>query len=355
MAPYLLPVGFRFHPTDEELLTHYLQRKIASQNRNDGLLPEVDVLTCEPWELPLHACLDDVEGKWFFFCPCDARHLRGSRRTRTTASGFWKSTGPDTHVRSRASGHVVGLKKTLVFYLRDQQRHTRTEWVMHEFRLQDDVKGTEKDGSSQSSQGRKDFVVCRVFKKVAAGAATCVPPRYASESAALPVAHETILSSSCAIDPRAMDPNASDPSATTIAMASRRLTAHVATVKAATAGLRGSGGRLDLNLDRTAVAAVEAEGETDGGIGRPHDDGVDYASESSTSSPIGGRSSGSEADAETDGSEMESEHENGAPVWPEGNGAPLVWMELTPVCGETESFMQSLLFDPIQSSVIFQD
>ena len=47
-----LPAGFRFHPTDEELVDHYLKLKILGMNSHVDIIPEVDVCKWEPWDLP---------------------------------------------------------------------------------------------------------------------------------------------------------------------------------------------------------------------------------------------------------------------------------------------------------------
>jgi hypothetical protein len=53
MALWALPVGFRFHPTDEELVSHYLKGKITGQiNSEAEVIPEIDICKCEPWDLP---------------------------------------------------------------------------------------------------------------------------------------------------------------------------------------------------------------------------------------------------------------------------------------------------------------
>ncbi|KAK9096647.1 hypothetical protein Sjap_022144 [Stephania japonica] len=44
--------GFRFHPTDEELITHYLSKKVSDGNFNARVIGEVDLNKCEPWDLP---------------------------------------------------------------------------------------------------------------------------------------------------------------------------------------------------------------------------------------------------------------------------------------------------------------
>ena len=57
MAPVGLPPGFRFHPTDEELVNYYLKRKIHGLKIELDIIPEVDLYKCEPWELA-GTCID---------------------------------------------------------------------------------------------------------------------------------------------------------------------------------------------------------------------------------------------------------------------------------------------------------
>lgn len=47
-----LPHGFRFHPTDEELVVQYLRRKVHSSPLPASIIPEVDVFKSDPWNLP---------------------------------------------------------------------------------------------------------------------------------------------------------------------------------------------------------------------------------------------------------------------------------------------------------------
>ena len=49
-----LPPGFRFHPTDEELVSFYLVQKMHNPNSfaHHPAISEVDLNKCEPWDLP---------------------------------------------------------------------------------------------------------------------------------------------------------------------------------------------------------------------------------------------------------------------------------------------------------------
>jgi No apical meristem (NAM) protein len=47
-----LPPGFRFHPTDEELITYYLHHKLTAADFTARAIADVDLNKCEPWDLP---------------------------------------------------------------------------------------------------------------------------------------------------------------------------------------------------------------------------------------------------------------------------------------------------------------
>ncbi|PWZ25258.1 Protein CUP-SHAPED COTYLEDON 1 [Zea mays] len=150
-----LPPGFRFYPSDEELVCHYLHKKVANERIAQGTLVEVDLHAREPWELPEVAKLTGTE--WYFFSFRDRKYATGSRTNRATRTGYWKATGKDREVRSATTAAVVGMRKTLVFYRGRAPNGVKSGWVMHEFRL-----------DTPHSPPREDWVLCRVFQKTKA-------------------------------------------------------------------------------------------------------------------------------------------------------------------------------------------
>lgn len=50
--PKLFPPGFRFHPTDEELILYWLKRKMCRQSLKLDMIAETDVYKWDPQDLP---------------------------------------------------------------------------------------------------------------------------------------------------------------------------------------------------------------------------------------------------------------------------------------------------------------
>ena len=73
------------------------------------------------------------ENEWYFFTPRDRKYPNGIRPNRATLSGYWKATGTDKAIYSGAK--YVGIKKALVFYKGRPPKGSKTDWIMHEYRL----------------------------------------------------------------------------------------------------------------------------------------------------------------------------------------------------------------------------
>ncbi|KAL0909866.1 hypothetical protein M5K25_020773 [Dendrobium thyrsiflorum] len=153
-----LPPGFRFFPSDEELLHHFLRQKASMLPCHPDIIPTLDLLHFDPWDLHCKALKG---GKyWYFF----------SHRTenRATPNGYWKQVGVDEFVKD------VGMKKTLIFYVGDASGGMKTNWIMHEYCLLDSEassssrsngrKPSRKKGQAKAEAANYRWVVCRVYE-----------------------------------------------------------------------------------------------------------------------------------------------------------------------------------------------
>ncbi|KAI3464400.1 hypothetical protein Pfo_021063 [Paulownia fortunei] len=150
-----VPPGFRFHPTEEELVGYYLKRKINSLKIDLDVITDIDLYRMEPWDIQDRCKLGyEEQNEWYFFSHKDRKYPTGTRTNRATTAGFWKATGRDKAVVSK--DRIIGMRKTLVFYKGRAPNGRKTDWIMHEYRLQ-----TSEHGPPQE----EGWVVCRAFKK----------------------------------------------------------------------------------------------------------------------------------------------------------------------------------------------
>lgn len=155
-----LAPGFRFHPTDEELVWYYLRRKVSGKSFRVDAISEIDIYKVEPTDLPGLSKLKTRDKEWYFFSALDRKYGNGMRTNRATVEGYWKTTGKDRPVVHNS--RVVGMKKTLVYHFGRAPRGKRTDWVMHEYKLVDE----QLDKAAYPLEG---FVLCRIFRKSGTG------------------------------------------------------------------------------------------------------------------------------------------------------------------------------------------
>ncbi|XVE53241.1 hypothetical protein DITRI_Ditri02bG0188200 [Diplodiscus trichospermus] len=160
----MLP-GFRFHPTDEELVGFYLKRKIQQRPLSIELIKQLDIYKYDPWDLPKLAATGEKE--WYFYCPRDRKYRNSARPNRVTGAGFWKATGTDRPIYSSEGTKCIGLKKSLVFYKGRAAKGVKTDWMMHEFRLPSltDQSAPPKRFLDKSIPANDSWAICRIFKK----------------------------------------------------------------------------------------------------------------------------------------------------------------------------------------------
>lgn len=98
------------------------------------------------------------QNEWYFFSHKDKKYPTGTRTNRATAAGFWKATGRDKAIYSKHD--LIGMRKTLVFYKGRAPNGQKSDWIMHEYRLE-----TEENGTHQASS-QIFYLNFLIFKKM---------------------------------------------------------------------------------------------------------------------------------------------------------------------------------------------
>ncbi|KAK1272678.1 NAC domain-containing protein 7 [Acorus gramineus] len=166
-----VPPGFRFHPTDEELVDYYLRKKVASRRIDLDVIKDIDLYRIEPWDIQEKCKIGSEEqNEWYFFSHKDKKYPTGTRTNRATTAGFWKATGRDKPIYSKHN--LIGMRKTLVFYRGRAPNGQKSDWIMHEYRLESDENGAPQVVFSvpvvlsfKRIMTEEGWVVCRAFKK----------------------------------------------------------------------------------------------------------------------------------------------------------------------------------------------
>ncbi|KAJ3689703.1 hypothetical protein LUZ61_018867 [Rhynchospora tenuis] len=150
--------GFRFHPTEQELIEYYLSRVAHGKTLKSEIIRMLNIYRHDPWELPGLAV---GEREWYFFVRLDKKNGgNGGRPNRTTERGFWKATGSDKPIfHATESRKIIGMRKTLVFYKGRAPRGAKTDWIMNEYRLPD----SSNFHYTVPPQGH--VVLCKIYRK----------------------------------------------------------------------------------------------------------------------------------------------------------------------------------------------
>ncbi|XVE73633.1 hypothetical protein DITRI_Ditri11bG0134200 [Diplodiscus trichospermus] len=159
-----VPPGFRFHPTEEELLQYYLRKKVSYEKIDLDVIKDVDLNKLEPWDIQEFCKIGTTpQNDWYFFSHKDKKYPTGTRTNRATAAGFWKATGRDKVIHSNC--RRIGMRKTLVFYKGRAPHGQKSDWIMHEYRLDDNIVETNVSNDVGEGTQEEGWVVCRIFKK----------------------------------------------------------------------------------------------------------------------------------------------------------------------------------------------
>ncbi|KAH7842094.1 hypothetical protein Vadar_001431 [Vaccinium darrowii] len=161
------PPGYRFCPTDQELVVEYLMKKVLGKPLPLNRIMDVNFYSYSPQELSEMYELKREE-EWYFFTSRNKKYPKGNRPNRAAGNGYWKASGADINILSCDSGHILGYKKPLVFCEGPAKSGIKTDWKMQEYRL-------DKHDTPSTSRGTPgdmkldDWVLCKIYqtKKVA--------------------------------------------------------------------------------------------------------------------------------------------------------------------------------------------
>ncbi|KAG8087834.1 hypothetical protein GUJ93_ZPchr0010g11141 [Zizania palustris] len=202
-AAPVLPPGFRFHPTDEELVVQYLRRKAFGLPLPAAVIPDLrNLYKLDPWDIP--GAASDGERYFFAVRPAAAATAGGGRcrgLLPATASGCWKPAGGrDKPVLTSRSGgrHLVGVKKDMVFVPRrgkGREAAAGCSWVMHEYSLA--LPLYNKAWLAQA----EEWVVCRIFPRRRPAGHDARRTHQRCRSPSTSTSASSCVTSSCSSDP----------------------------------------------------------------------------------------------------------------------------------------------------------
>ncbi|CAO2182550.1 unnamed protein product [Urochloa humidicola] len=175
---YLGAPGVRFAPTDQDLIVHYLQRKLRGAPLPTDLVIDGHDAYAEHPEKLVAKLGDAIDGAWYLFSPRDRKYAGGMRPQRDTADGegHWKAVEAEKQVLGRGGGGgwvVIGTKLGLTFHGHSSQvdalgkrRRVKSEskptrWRMVEFVSSNSTRAA-RDGSARDPMLLNDYVLCKI-------------------------------------------------------------------------------------------------------------------------------------------------------------------------------------------------
>ncbi|KAF5823224.1 putative transcription factor NAM family [Helianthus annuus] len=156
-----LPPGYRFCPTDSELILYYLKPKIETGEHPECRIYAVNLYNHSPEELTnqYRACDD----KWYFFTPRERKYEKGNVPNRRTGDlGVWKASQKYTLVyhHDATGSRVVGTKRGLGYH---DRTGCKTSWLMQEYAMNDP--NLPIKSRQDSNKVLTDWVICKIYKK----------------------------------------------------------------------------------------------------------------------------------------------------------------------------------------------
>ncbi|KAL3730084.1 hypothetical protein ACJRO7_027136 [Eucalyptus globulus] len=150
--------GFRFCPTEEELLNH-LKLTVSGCRESFCIIPTLEnIYEINPWDLPAKfsekSVIPSKDQEWWFICP-QTQSQRISRKTPCGSS--WNITGKHKDIKAKNDNKKIGSKIILVFHDGQNSKGTRSKWVMHELHPHPDNMGYVLCCLKMKQHGKADY------------------------------------------------------------------------------------------------------------------------------------------------------------------------------------------------------
>ncbi|KAK9944810.1 hypothetical protein M0R45_010360 [Rubus argutus] len=152
-----LPSGFKFLPTNQELLGYYLLNKVCGKpfKYDSRVMNEFDIYKAEPWDIWIKfggPRLNQSEDL-YFFTQLKKVSDNGTNVVRKAGSGTWKgdTSGFEVH-DSKDKKKILGLYKRFHY----EPKQPDCSWIMFEYKLDDSL--------IPKSCRYHDLVLCRIQK-----------------------------------------------------------------------------------------------------------------------------------------------------------------------------------------------
>ncbi|KAK1577213.1 hypothetical protein Q3G72_019841 [Acer saccharum] len=158
-----LPPGYRFVPSDSELIVDYLMKKLMNRRLLPNIIIDTNIYKYNPWDL---AGMHESQGsnQWYFFTSRDRKYPKGIRPNRAAGDGYWKATGAEKKIYND-NHKVVGTKNSLVFCKGKPPKGDKTPWLMHEYLVHSATQSKCNATSSSNNMRLNDWVLCKIYKK----------------------------------------------------------------------------------------------------------------------------------------------------------------------------------------------
>ncbi|KAL4613943.1 hypothetical protein ACB092_07G019100 [Castanea dentata] len=155
--------GYKFRPTDYDLIVHYLINKILNQPLpcNRVVDDEDELLYRCPPERIAENNSNYGETAWYFFTRRTQQYRKGKRPILASANGYWKAMGDDKEIKSKEI--VVGYKKKFVFHRGNPLSGDKTNWIMKEYRITHPP--IERNPRIKNGKRIDKWILCKLYKR----------------------------------------------------------------------------------------------------------------------------------------------------------------------------------------------